>query len=171
VSDELDEVASRLAQHVLVFRTSTRNPLTAASERRDDLVGTMLGLLGTAVGVVSVARQAFREVDRVETRQLYQRAADVGRDRANADIMLVSERLGPLMAAPDDEQGDELVLAAARRLVAWVAAGRPDDGTMSETEAAFARWADASESKDHPQALMTELTDRYVEAWAATLQP
>jgi len=148
-----------------------RNRLIQAAERRDDLLGTVLELAGVATGVISLLGREWRRMpDYNETRLLYQRAADVGRDRANADTALVTDRLSPLVAAPDGPRGDELVLSAARRLVHWVADGRPEDGTMSETEVAFARWADAWDSKDHPPELMSELTDRYVEAWTTTLR-
>jgi hypothetical protein len=63
-----------------------------------------------------------------------------------------------------------LVLSAAQRLVAWVADGRPDDDSMSDIEVTFARWADVQESKDRSPVGLSEITDRYIEAWATTLQ-
>jgi len=170
VSDDLDEVAARLAQSILDLRSSFPNRLIEASERRDDLLGDVLSVVGTAAGLASLFRRTWRLPDPNETRRLYQRAASVGRDRANADTALVSDRLVPLGCAPDGPQGDQLVLSAAKRLVRWVADGRPDDGPMSGPEAAFARWAEAWDSEERPPDLMTELTDGYVEAWAATLQ-
>jgi hypothetical protein len=126
VSDDLDDVAVRLAQQTLAIRSSS-NRLVAWSDRRGDLIGTIAGLAGAAAFIVSVFRRIGGLPDQVETRRLYERAADVGRDRANADTGLVTERLVPLVAAWDGPKGDELVLAASRRLVAWVAAGRPHD--------------------------------------------
>jgi hypothetical protein len=54
--------------------------------------------------------------------------------------------------------------------VAWVADGRPDDDSMSDIEVTFARWADVQESKDRSPVELSEKTDRYIEAWATTLQ-
>jgi hypothetical protein len=51
-----------------------------------------------------------------------------------------------------------------------VAAGRPDDEAMAGVEAAFARWAEVAEAKDRSGAELVELTDRCIEAWAATLR-
>ena len=82
----------------------------------------------------------------------------------------MSDRLVPLGCAPDGPQGDELLLSAAKRLVHWVADGRPDDGTMSGPEAAFARLAEAWDRDERPPDLIAELTNSYVEAWSATLQ-
>lgn len=140
-----------------------------AAERRDDLLAALIGLVGAATWTVSMMVRAPRLPDPVETCLLYQRAAEVGRDRANADTALVTDRLAPLVCAPDGPQGDELVLAAARRLVAWAATGRPDDGTMADVEATFARWAEVQDTKDHSPALISELNERYIEAWTTTL--
>jgi hypothetical protein len=170
VSDDLDEVALLLAQFPLEIRSSMRNRLIEASERRDDLVGGLLGFAGIAVSMASMLRLGWRHTEPNEIRRLYQRAAGVGRDRAIADTAVVSDRLAPLAAAPNAPQGDELLLSAAKRLVHWVADGQPDDGTMSEPEAAFARLAEAWDRDEHPPDLIAELTNSYIEAWAATLQ-
>ena len=170
VPDDLDDVAVRLAQQTLAIRSSN-NRLGAWSDRRGDLVGTVAGLVGAAAFVVSILRRIGGLPDQVETRRLYERAADVGRDRANADTGLVTERLVPLVAAWDGPTGDELVLAASRRLVAWVAAGRPHDHRMAGTEAAFTRWVDVQEAKDPSPEALKERTDAYIEAWDASLRP
>lgn len=169
MSDDLDEVAVRLAQTTLAIRSSS-NRLIAAAERRLDLLGTIIGLFGAAISTVAILCRVGGLPDQVETRQLYQRAAGVGRDRGNADIGIVTERLVPLVCAWEGQRGDELVLSAAQRLVAWVADGRPDDDSMLDVEATFARWADVRESKDLSPVVLNELTDRYIEAWATTLQ-
>ncbi|HZM42179.1 MAG TPA: hypothetical protein VFB94_23850, partial [Acidimicrobiales bacterium] len=106
MSDDLDEVAARLAQSILDLRSSFPNRLIEASERRDDLLGDVLSVVGTAAGLASLFRRTWRLPDPNETRRLYQRAAGVGRDRANADTALVSDRLVPLGCAPDGPQGD-----------------------------------------------------------------
>ena len=76
----------------------------------------------------------------------------------------MAERRVLLVAAWDGPKGDELVLAASRRLVASVAAGRPHDHRMAGIEAAFTRWVDVHEAKD-PSPEAKERTDAYIEAW------
>ncbi|HKE73164.1 MAG TPA: hypothetical protein VKB57_06095 [Acidimicrobiales bacterium] len=169
--DDLDEVASRLAEVTLKVRAIGQNPLVAAGERRDDFLGQAMGVLGVVVSVPSTLLGLFRTPDPMDTRRLYQRATGVGRDRANADVNVVIDRLGPLAATTDDQGGDELVRSAARRLVAWVAAGQPDDDDMAGVEAAFARWADVLDARDHSEVELGELTDRCIEAWAVTCGP
>jgi hypothetical protein len=83
----------------------------------------------------------------------------------------VTERLVRLVAAWDGPKGDELVLAASRRLVAWVAAGRPHDHRVAGIEAAFSRWVDVQEAKDRSPDALKERTDAYIEAWDASLRP
>jgi hypothetical protein len=168
VSDELDEVAARLAQEALAIRFG-RNRLVAMAERREGLLGATIGLLGAAVGFVSVIRRGRGLPDHVEIRQLYERAADVGRDRADSDIWLVRKRLLPLVSAWERTRGDQLVPPAAQRLVAWVADGRPDDAGMSDIETTFAQWEAVHDTKGSP-VLLSKLTDSYIEAWAMTQQ-
>jgi hypothetical protein len=170
VSDDLDAVAVRLAQQTLAIRSSSTR-FAARSDRRGDLLGTVAGPVSAATFVVSVFRRIGGLPNQVETRRLYERAADVGRDQANADTGLVTERLVPLVAAWDGPKGDELVLAAARRLVTWVAAGRPHDHRMAGTEAAFSRWVEVQEAKDRTPQALKERTDAYIEAWDTSLRP
>jgi hypothetical protein len=118
-----------------------------------------------------MAVAAFRRYpqlpDQLTTRRLYEQATGVDRDRANADLALVADRLSPLVNAPDGPHGDALVLGASRRLVAWVAAGRTADERMSDVEAAFAHWVQlAEEDGAAPEAIMDSLYS-YVEAWGA----
>lgn len=170
MSGDLDEVASRLAQPTLKMASAGRHPLVKAGEGRDDLLGQAIGVLGVLVTMPSTMVGLFRTPDPIETRRMYQQATGLGRDRAMADVDVVIDRLGPLAATGDEQGGDELISAAARRLVGWVAAGRPDDDAMAGVEAAFARWAEVLETRDRSDAELVELTDRYIEAWAATLR-
>ena len=80
---------------------------------------------------VSAFRRSPRLADQLTTRRLYEQATGVDRDRVNADLALVADRLAPLVSAADGPQGDALVLGASRCRVAWVAAGRTGDRQMS----------------------------------------
>ncbi len=106
----------------------------------------------------------------MSTRRLYEQATGVDRDRANADLALVADRLSPLMSAPDGPQGDALLLGASRHLVAWVAAGRTADEQMSAVEAAFARWVQVAEDDDAAPGALVESLESYVEAWDAAMR-
>jgi len=63
---------------------------------------------------VSVFRRVRRLPDQETTRRLYEQATGVDRDRANADLALVADRLSPLVNAPDRPHDDALVLGAPR---------------------------------------------------------
>jgi len=170
VASQLDEVADRLAQQPLDVRHCCPGVLVRAQERRS-LLGTVAGVVGGVWMAVSALRRCSRLPDQLTTRRLYEQATGVDRDRANADLTLVADRLSPLVNAPDGPQGDALVLGASRRLVAWVAAGRSADGQMSDVEAAFAHWVEiAEEDRAAPEAIMDSL-ESYVEAWDAALWP
>jgi hypothetical protein len=170
VVSQLDEIADRLAQQPLDIRHGCPGVLVRAQERRGPL-GTVAGLVGGVWMAVSALGQYRRLPNQLTTRRLYEQATGVDRDRAHADLALVADRLSPLINAPDGPQGDALVLGAARRLVAWVAAGRTPGGQMSDVEAAFAHWVAISE-KDRaaPEAVMDSL-ESYVEAWDAAVRP
>jgi hypothetical protein len=120
---------------------------------------------------VSAFRRYARLPDQLTTRRLYQQATGVDRDRANADLALVADRLSPLVSAPDGPQGDALVIGASRRLVAWVAAGRGADGQMSAVEGAFARWVQVAEEPDAASEAFVDSLESYVDAWDAALRP
>ena len=102
---------------------------------------------------------------------MYERATGVDRDRANADLDLVADRLSPLVSAPDGPQGDALVLGASRCLVAWVAAGRTADRQVSAVEAAFADWVQLAEDHDADSETLVDSLGSYVDAWDAALRP
>lgn len=167
VTSQLDEVAGRLAQEPLAVRHE-RNRLLVRAEDRRGLIGTIAGVVGTAGMAVSAFPRYPRLTDQLTTRRLYEQATGVGRDRANADLALVADRLSPLVGASDGPQGDALVRGASRRLVAWVAGGRTADEQMSAVEAAFARWVRLAEDADDaaPEAIVDSLGS-YVDAWDA----
>jgi hypothetical protein len=166
VPTELDEVADRLAQQPLAVRHSS-NRLLAYAEERQGLVGITAFAVGAVGMAVSIFRRYPRVPDQLTTRRLYEQATGVDRDRANADLALVADRLSPLVSAPEGSQGDLLVRGASRRLVAWVAAGRTDDEQMSNIEAAFAQWVQVSEHDDSaPDAFVNSL-ESYLDAWEA----
>jgi hypothetical protein len=170
VATQLDEVADRLAQQPLAVRHSG-NRLVARAEERRGLVGIMAFVVSAVGMAVSVFRRYPRLTDRLTTRRLYEQATGVDRDRANADVALVADRLAPLVGAPYGSRGDALVLGASRRLVAWVAAGRTDDEQVSNIEAAFAHWVQVAEHNDPvPDAFVNSL-DSYVDAWEAATRP
>jgi len=170
VASQLDEVADRLAQQPLAVRHSG-NRLVARAEERRGLVGIMAFVVGAVGMAVSVFRRYPRLTDQLTTRRLYEQATGVDRDRANADVALVADRLAPLVGAPYGSRGDALVLGASRRLVAWVAAGRTDDEQVSNIEAAFAHWVQVAEHNDPaPDAFVNSL-DSYVDAWEAATRP
>lgn len=170
VASQLDEVADRLAQQPLAVRHSG-NRLLRLAERRQGLTGILAGVVGAAAMGVSALRRIPRLPDRLSTRRLYDQATGVDRDQANADVDLVADRLSPLVNAPDGPQGDALVRIASRRLVAWVAGGRPDDAQMSGVEAAFAQWVGISEQDDPEPHAVLHSVEAHVEAWEATTRP
>lgn len=133
VTGQLDEVPDRLAQAPLAVRQG-RNRLLARAEDRRDLIGIIAGVVGAVGMAVSAFRRYPRLTDQLTTRPLYEQATGAGRDRPNADLALVADRLSPLVGAPDGPQGDALVRGASRRLVAWVAGGRSADEQMSAVE-------------------------------------
>jgi hypothetical protein len=166
VASQLDEVADQLAQQPLAVRHGSSRFLVRATERRG-LVGIIGGVAGAVWMAVSVFRRVRRLPDQVTTRRLYEQATGVDRDRANADLALVADRLSPLMSAPAGPQGDALVLGASRRLVAWVAAGRTADEQMSAVEAAFADWVQVTEDDDAAPGALVGSLESYAEAWDA----
>jgi hypothetical protein len=120
---------------------------------------------------VSAFRRYPRLPDQLATRRLYEQAAGVDRDRANADLALVTDRLSPLVGTPHGPQGDALVLGASRRLVAWVAAGRSADEQMSAVEAAFAHWVQVAEDDDAAPEAFVDSLESYADAWNAAMRP
>jgi hypothetical protein len=169
VASQLDEVAYRLAQQPLAVRHGSNRLLARAEERRG-LIGTIAGLVGGLWMAVSAFRRYPRLPDQLTTRRLYEHATGADRDRANADLALVADRLSPLVGASDGPQGDALLLGASRRLVAWVAAGRTADEQMSAVEAAFADWVQVVEDDAAaPEAIVDKL-ESYAYAWDAALR-
>jgi hypothetical protein len=94
VPNQLDEVADRLAQQPLAVRHSS-NRLTRAEER-GGLIGMIAGVVGGIWMAVSVFRRYPRVPDQLTTRRLYEQATGLDRDRANADLDLVADRLAPI---------------------------------------------------------------------------
>jgi hypothetical protein len=170
VASQLDEVADRLAQQPLAVRHGS-NRLLARAEKRPGPAGIIAGVLAAAWMAVSAFGRYPRLPDQLTTRRLYEQATGVDRDRANADLALVADRLSPLVSAPDGLQGDALVIGASRRLVAWVTAGRSADGQMSAVEAAFAHWVQVAEGPDAASQALVDSLESYVDAWDAALRP
>jgi hypothetical protein len=170
VASQLDEVADRLAQQPLAVRHGSNRLLARAEERRG-LIGIIAGVVGGVGMAVSAFRRYPRLPDQLATRRLYEQAAGVDRDRANADLALVTDRLSPLVGTPHGPQGDALVLGASRRLVAWVAAGRSADEQMSAVEAAFAHWVQVAEDDDAAPEAFVDSLESYAEAWDAAMRP
>jgi hypothetical protein len=173
VPEQLDEVADRLAEEPLKFRRLTNNPLDAWAERRGGRVGKIVGFVGAVtMGIRFVVTHRPPDVRTTRaTRRLYQQATGVDRDRAHADVAVVSDRLSPLVAvAPAGPRGDDLVVAASRRLVAWVAAGRPADDQMAGVEAAFARWVQFAEGDAATPSALVEAAESCVAAWEAVVR-
>jgi hypothetical protein len=170
VVSQLDEVADRLAQQPLDLRHCCPGVLVRPQERRG-LLGTGADVVSGVWMVVSALRRYPRLPDQLTTRRLCEQATGVDRDRANADLALVADRLSPLANAPNGPQGDALVLGASRRLVSWVAGSRPADGQMSDVEAAFTHSVELAE-KDRaaPEVIMDSL-ESHVEAWDAAVRP
>jgi hypothetical protein len=167
VASQLDKVADQVAQQPLAVRHGSNRFLV---RERPGLVGIIGGVAGAVWMAVSVFRRVRRLPDQVTTRRLYEQATGVDRDRANADLAIVADRLSPLVSAPDGPQGDALVLKASRRLVAWVAAGRTADEQMSAVEAAFADWVQVAEDDDAVPGALVESLESYAEAWDAALR-
>jgi hypothetical protein len=170
VASQLDEVADQLAEQPLAVRHGGSRLLARAEKRRGP-VGTIAGVVGGVWMAVSVFGRYPRLADQLTTRRLYEQATGVDRDRANADLALVADRLSPLVGAPDGPQGDALVLGASRCLVAWVAAGRTGDRQMSVVEAAFADWVQLAEDHDADSEAIVDSLGSYVDAWDAALRP
>ena len=63
------------------------------------------------------------------------------------------------------------MVAASRRLVAWVAAGRPADEQMAGVEAAFARWVQVAEDDAASPSALVEPAESCVAAWEAVVRP
>jgi hypothetical protein len=169
VASQLDEVADQLAQQPLAVRHGSSRLLARAEKRRGP-VGIIAGVVGGVWMAVSTLRRYPRLADQLTTRRLYEQATGVDRDRANADLALVADRLSPLVSAPDGPQGDALVLGASRCLVAWVAAGRTADRQMSAVEAAFADWIQVAEDHDPDSEAFVDSLGSYVDAWDAALR-
>jgi hypothetical protein len=167
VASQLDEVADQVAQQPLAVRHGSSRFLV---RERPGLVGIIGGVAGAVWMAVSVFRRVRRLPDQVTTRRLYEQATGVDRDRANADLALVADRLSPLVSAPDGPHGDALVLGASRRLVALVAAGRTAGEQMSAVEAAFAHWVQVAEDDDAGPGALVESLESYAEAWDAALR-
>jgi hypothetical protein len=167
VASQLDEVADQVAQQPLAVRHGSNRFLV---RERPGLLGVIGGVAGAVWMAVSVFRRVRRLPDQVTTRRLYEQATGLDRDRANADLALVADRLSPLVSAPDGPHGDALVLGASRRLVAWVAAGRTADEQMSDVEAAFAHWVQVAEDDDAAPGARVESLESYAEAWDAALR-
>jgi hypothetical protein len=167
VASQLDEVADQVAQQPLAVRHGSNRFLV---RERPGLLGIIGGVAGAVWMAVSVFRRVRRLPDQVTTRRLYEQATGLDRDRANADLALVADRLSPLVSAPDGPHGDALVLRASRRLVAWVAAGRTADEQMSDVEAAFAHWVQVAENDDAAPGARVESLESYAEAWDAALR-
>src|ERR687891_1831721 len=168
VTSQLDKVADQVAQQPLAVRHGSNRFLV---RERPGLVGIIGGVAGAVWMAVSVFRRVRRLPDQVTTRRLYEQATGVDRDRANADLGLVADRLSPLVSAPDGPQGDALVLGASRRLVAWVAAGRTNDEQLSDVEAAFAHWVQVAEHDDPDADAFANSLESYVDAWDAATRP
>jgi hypothetical protein len=94
VASQLDEVADRLAQQSLDLKHCCPGVLVRAQERRG-LLRTGAGVVGGVWMVVSALRRYPRLPDQLTTRGLYEQATGVDRDRANADLALVADRLSP----------------------------------------------------------------------------
>jgi hypothetical protein len=167
VATQLDKVADRLASQPLAIRHSTTNRLMAYAEDRRGVIGIMAGVVGAIEMAVSMIRQIVRLPDQDTTRRLYAQATGVGRDQGAADLAVVADRLSPLMHAPNGAQGDALVRAASRRLVAWVAAGRPHDEQVAGVEAAFAQWIEVAEHDSPDPDGLVQVAESYVAAWEA----
>jgi hypothetical protein len=105
VASQLDDVADQLAQQPLAVRHGSSRLLARAEKRRGP-VGTIAGVVGGVWMAVSALRRYPRLADQLTTRRLYEQATGVDRDRANADLALVADRLSPLVSAPDGPQGD-----------------------------------------------------------------
>ena len=170
VASQLDEVADQLAQQPLAVRHGSNRFLVRAGEERGLVVGIIAGVVGAVWMAVSILRRLPRLPDPMTTRRLYEQATGVDRDRANADLALVADRLSPLVSARDGPQGDALVLGASRRLVAWVAAGRTADEQMSAVEAAFAHWVQVAEDDDAAPGALVDSLESYAEAWDAAMR-
>lgn len=169
VASQLNEVADRLAQQPLAVRHGS-NRLLARAEKRRGPAGIIAGVIAAAWMAVSAFRRYPRLPDQLTTRRLYEQATGVDRDRANADLALVADRLSPLVNAPDGSQGDALVIRASRRLVAWVAAGRAA-GQMSAVEAAFAHWVQVAEEPNVASEALVDSLESYIDAWDAARRP
>jgi len=160
-----------LAEEPLKFRRVMNNRLDAWAERRDGRVGKIVGFVGAMAMAVRVVA-TVRRPDVRATRRLYEQATGVDRDQANADVAVVSERLSPLVVvAPAGPRGDDLVVAVSRRLVAWVAAGRPVDEEMAGVEAAFARWVQVAEDDAVTSSALVAPAESCVAAWEAVVRP
>jgi hypothetical protein len=168
VASPLDEVADQLAQQPLATRHSS-NRLLAREPR--GLIGIIAGVIGAVGMALSAFRRYQRLPDQLTTRRLYELATGADRDRANADLALVADRLSPFVGTPAGPQGDALVLGASRRLVAWVAAGRTADEQMSAVEAAFAHWVQVAEDDDAAPGALVDSLESYADAWDAAMRP
>jgi hypothetical protein len=189
MSSRLDEVADRLATRLLTFRPGPKRLLDFAPKRWG-----ALGILAALVVVMAVTvawllRQLFGVTVGRTTRRLYEQATGVGRDRTRADLSLVLDRLimlkvaldapamrrlievGPTVEfASNGPQGEALLHAASRRLVAWVAAGRTGD-ELSDVEAAFARTIQITPTRKGSSAAELDALESYADAWIEVLGP
>jgi hypothetical protein len=142
-------------------------------------VGVALGItIAATVRTVATVRTARAGVGRGEVGPPYRQVTGFDRARAEADLALVDHRLGALVAAlaagpgpgPAPADARDLVGRAARRLVRWVAAGRPHDDALAPTLRAYDALMDVVEAPATPEEGALEAAGTaYIGAWRATL--
>jgi len=179
----LDRVADGLAADQVALLGARRRlggPRARRLVDRGGTVGTVAGAalaLGfTVLATVATVRTVRAGVGRTDVRTPYRDVTGFGRERSEADLALVDHRLSALVAAlelgpaPTPADARDLVGGAARRLVRWVAAGRPHDDALAPTLRAYDAVMDVMEAPAAAEEGDLEAAGAaYVGAWRATL--
>lgn len=164
--EQLQVVAERIASDMIAIQPRA-NDLMRWGDSRSGALAMAAVMTGTLFATVGVYRRVTRHSDVVGVERLYARTVGVDRDRADADVSYVNQRLQQLaVALAMDDDLDELVTGAAGVLVAYVAAGRPAEQRLDEVEAVFGPLREASDDK---AGVVAELLPEYLAAWRRAL--
>jgi len=164
---DLQVVADRIASGVVAMQPRLNN-LMRWGDSRSGALAMAAVMTGSLIEAVALYRRVTRHSDVVGVERLYAGTVGVDRDRADADVSYVWQRLQQLaVALAMDDDLDELVSGAARVLVAYVVAGRPAEPRLDEVEAVF---GPLREARDDDQAdVLAELSPEYLAAWRRVL--
>ena len=169
----LDHIASELSESALgltetIYEVASRFETDPVPPGR---VGRFAWLGATVRGAVDMGRAARdRGKAFLGVVPLYADATGFEEARARSDMLFVQDRLVVCAQGNDPDRG--LVTRVARRLVHWVAEGRPVDPQLAVAEARYATLMEFN--KGRPRAWKSSrsaaLEEAYREAWRDALE-